>query len=122
MSKSNNIHDFFKDLADAIRQTEESSALINPQDMAPRIAALAEKYKAPTPRTTLRETLRDIAEAIRLAEGSEALINPQDMAARVLAIVKELYVIVPDEVIWLTEANDFSWDVDVKSNTSWTIE
>lgn len=36
MSKLDNLHDFFEDLANAIREREGSSGLINPQDMAVR--------------------------------------------------------------------------------------
>lgn len=122
MSKLDNLHDFFEDLANAIREREGSSDLINPQDMAVRIAAIMDKEVTKNSRTTLRELLKDIADSIRIAEESNALINPQDMSARVLALIKELYIIVPDEIIWLTEANDFSQDVEVKSNTSWIIE
>lgn len=122
MSKLDNLHDFFEDLANAIREREGSSGLINPQDMAVRIAAIMDKEVTKNSRTTLRELLIDIADSIRLAEGSNALINPQDMSARVLALIKELYIHVPDEIIWLTEANDFLQDVEVKSNTSWNIE
>lgn len=122
MSKLDNLHDFFEDLANAIREREGSSGLINPQDMAVRIAAIMDKEVTKNSRTTLRELLKDIADSIRIAEESNALINPQDMSARVLALIKEFYINIPDEVIWLTEANDFSQDVEVKSNTSWTIE
>lgn len=33
-----------------------------------------------------------------------------------------LYVFVEPEIIWLNEGNAFSMDVEVKSNTDWTIE
>lgn len=122
MSKRDNLHDFFTDLANAIREKEGSTAKINPQDMAVRIAALDDKVVVKKTRTTLLELLQDIAEALRLIEGSTALINPQDMAARVLAFIKEYYITVPEGVIWLTEANDYSHDIEVLSNTDWTIE
>lgn len=32
------------------------------------------------------------------------------------------FVVVKPEIIWLTEANSFRMDVDVISNTDWTIE
>lgn len=122
MSKSDNLYDFFTDLANAIREREGSTNKINPQDMAVRVAALGDKVVVKKERTTLRELLYDIAEALRLIEESSALINPQDMAARVLAFIKEYYITVPDGVFWLTEANDYSHDIEVLSNTDWTIE
>ena len=122
MSKRDNLYDFFTDLANAIREREGSAAKINPQDMPVRIAAICDKDVAKKPRTTLRELLYDIAEALRIAEESSALINPQDMAARVLALIKEYYITVPDGVFWLTEANGYSHDIEVLSNTDWTIE
>ena len=122
MSKRDNLHDFFSDLANAIREKEGSTAKISPQDMAVRIAALDDKVVAKKTRTTLIELLQDIAEALRLIEGSTALIDPQDMAARVLALIKEYYITVPEGVFWLTEANDYSHDIEVLSNTDWTIE
>lgn len=30
--------------------------------------------------------------------------------------------VTPDEVAWLTEANDWSYDYEVSSNLKWTIE
>lgn len=122
MSKRDNLHDFFTDLANAIRTKEGSTAKINPQDMAVRIAALDDKVVAKKTRTTLLELLQDIAEALRLIEGSTALINPQDMAARVLAFIKEYYINVTEGAIWLNEGNGFSQDIEVVSNTVWTIE
>ncbi len=122
MSKSDNLYDFFTDLANAIREREGSTAKINPQDMAVRIGAICDKEIEKKPRTTLKEVLYDIAEALRIAEESTALINPQDMAARVLALIKEYYITVPEGVIWLNEANDYSQDIKVLSNTVWTIE
>lgn len=122
MSKRDNVHDFFADLANAIREREGSIAKINPQDMAVRIAALGDKVIIKNKRDTLYELLYDIAEALRLVENSSALINPQDMAARVLALIKEYYIKVPEGVIWLTESNAFSQDIEVLSNTSWTID
>lgn len=122
MSKRDNVYDFFTDLADAIREREGSTAKINPQDMPTRIAAICDKEIAKKPRTTLRELLYDIAEALRIAEESSALINPQDMAARVLALIKEYYITVPEGVYWLNESNNYSYDIEVLSNTSWNIE
>lgn len=122
MSKRDNVYDFFTDLANAIREREGSIAKINPQDMPVRIAAICDKEVTKKPRATLRELLYDIAEALRMAEESSALINPQDMAARVLALIKEYYITVPDGVFWLTESNAYSQDIEVLSNTSWTIE
>lgn len=122
MSKKDNLHDFFTDLANAIRKKEGSTAKINPQDMAVRIAALGDKVVIKKERNTLYELLSDIAESLRLVENSSALINPQDMAARVLAIIKEYYIKVPEGIIWLTESNTFSQDIEVLSNTSWTID
>lgn len=90
--------------------------------MAVRIAALGDKVIIKNKRDTLYELLYDIAEALRLVENSSALINPQDMAARVLALIKEYYIKVPEGVIWLTESNAFSQDIEVLSNTSWTID
>lgn len=86
MAKNDNLTDFFADLANAIREKEGSSSLINPQDMAARVAAIGGKVLVSTPRTTLKEILQDIADGIRMAEGSEGLINPQDMAARIMSI------------------------------------
>lgn len=40
MAKDNNLTDFLTDVADAIREKEESSALINPQEFAAKIRAL----------------------------------------------------------------------------------
>lgn len=122
MSKSDNLFDFFTDLANAIRANEGSIAKINPQDMAVRIAALGDKVVVKRERATLRELLYDIAEALRLIEGSSALINPQDMAARVLAFIKEYYIRVPEGDIWLMDGNDYSQDIEVESNTVWTID
>lgn len=122
MSKVDNLYDFFTDLANAIRTKEGSTAKIDPQDMPVRIAAICDKTIEKKQRATLRELLYDIAEALRIAEESSALINPQDMAARVLALIKEYYITVPEGVFWLTEANDYSHDIEVLSNTSWTIE
>lgn len=122
MSKRDNLHDFFTDLANAIREKEGSTAKINPQDMAFRVAALGDKVVVKRERTTLRELLYDIAEALRLIEESSALINPQDMAARVLAFIKEYYINVTEGAIWLNEGNGFSQDIEVVSNTVWTIE
>lgn len=34
---------------------------------------------------------------------------------------KEYYIKVPEGIIWLTELNLFSHDIEVLSNTSWTI-
>jgi hypothetical protein len=87
-----------------------------------RIAALDDKVVAKKTRTTLLELLQDIAEALRLIEGSTALINPQDMAARVLAFIKEYYINVTEGAIWLNEGNGYSQDIEVVSNTVWTIE
>lgn len=122
MSKRDNVYDFFTDLANAIREREGSTAKINPQDMPVRIAAICDKEVTKKPRTTLRELLYDIAEALRIAEESSALINPQDMAARVLALIKEYYITVTEGDFWLTEGNAYSQDIEVLSNTSWTIE
>lgn len=122
MSKRDNVHDFFADLANAIREREGSIAKINPQDMPTRIAAICDKEVIKKQRTTLRELLYDIAEALRIAEESSALINPQDMAARVLALIKEYYITVTEGDFWLTEGNAYSQDIEVLSNTSWTIE
>lgn len=122
MSKRDNLHDFFTDLANAIREKEGSTAKINPQDMAFRVAALGDKVVVKRERTTLRELLYDIAEALRLIEESSALINPQDMAARVLAFIKEYYIRVPEGDIWLMEGNDYSQNIDIESNTAWTID
>ena len=122
MSKKDNLHDFFTDLANAIREKEGSTAKINPQDMAVRIAALGDKVVVKKEKNTLYELLYDIAESLRLVENSSALINPQDMAARVLAIIKEYYIKVPEGIIWLTEPNRFSQHIEVLSNTSWTID
>lgn len=122
MSKVDNLYDFFTDLANAIRTKEGSTAKIDPQDMPVRIAAICDKEVVKKPRTTLMELLYDIAEALRIAEESSALINPQDMAARVLALIKEYYIAVPEGEVWLTEGNAFSQDIEVLSNTSWTIE
>lgn len=121
MSKRDNLQDFFTDLANAIREKEGSTTKINPQDMAVRIAALGDKVFIKKERNNLKELLYDIAEALRLVEDSSALINPQDMAARVLALIKD-YIKVPEGVIWLTESNMFSQDIEVLSNTTWTIE
>lgn len=122
MSKSDNLYDFFTDLANAIRINEGSTAKINPQDMAVRIAALGDKVVVKKERPTLRELLYDIAESLRLIEGSSALINPQDMSARVLAFIKQYYIRVPEGDIWLMEGNDYSQDIEVESNTVWTID
>jgi hypothetical protein len=122
MSKVDSLHDFFTDLANAIREKEGSTAKISPQDMAVRIAALDDKVITKNVRTTLKELLEDIAEALRLIEGSTALINPQDMAARVLAFIKEYYINVTEGTIWLTEGNGYTQDIEVISNTVWTIE
>lgn len=86
MAKNDTLTDFFADLANAIREKEGSSSLINPQDMAARVAAIGGKVLVSTPRTTLKEILQDIADGIRMAEGSEGLINPQDMSARIMSI------------------------------------
>lgn len=122
MSKRDNLYDFFTDLANAIREREGSVAKISPQDMPVRIAAICDKTIEKKQRATLMELLYDIAEALRIAEESSALINPQDMAARVLALIKEYYITVPEGVFWLTEANGYSHDIEVLSNTDWTIE
>lgn len=122
MSKSDNLYDFFAELADAIRAKEGSTAKISPQDMAVRIAALGDKVMPKKVRTTLIELLDDIAEALRLIEGSTALINAQDMAARVLAFIKEYYLNVTEGAIWLNESNGYSHNIEVTSNTAWTIE
>lgn len=122
MSKRDNLYDFFTDLANAIREREGSVAKISPQDMPVRIAAICDKTIEKKQRATLMELLYDIAEALRIAEESSALINPQDMAARVLALIKEYYITVPEGDFWLTEGNAYSQDIEVLSNTSWTIE
>ena len=122
MSKRDNLYDFFTDLANAIREREGSVAKINPQDMPVRIAAICDKTIEKKQRTTLMELLYDIAEALRIAEESSALINPQDMAARVLALIKEYYINVTEGAIWLNEGNGYSQDIEVVSNTVWTIE
>ena len=122
MSKSDNLYDFFTDLANAIREKEGSTAKIKPQDMAQRIAALGDKVVVKVERSTLKELLYDIAEALRLVENSAALINPQDMAARVLAFIKEYYIRVPEGDIWLMEGNDYSQNIEIESNTDWTID
>lgn len=122
MSKVDSLYDFFTDLANAIRAKEGSTAKISPQDMAVRIAALDDKVVMRKTRTTLIELLQDIAEALRLIEGTTALINPQDMASRVLAFIKEYYINVTEGAIWLNESNGYSQDIEVMSNTVWTIE
>lgn len=122
MSKRDNLYDFFTDLANAIREKEGSSAKINPQDMAGRIATLGDKEWEKKERRTLRELLYDIAEALRLIEDSSGLINPQDMSARVLAFIKEYYIRVSEGDVWLTESNGYSYDIEVESNTDWNIE
>lgn len=40
MARNNNLTDFLKDVADAIREKSNSSAPINPQDFPERIAAI----------------------------------------------------------------------------------
>lgn len=107
MSKSDNLYDFFTDLANAIREKEGSTAKINPQDMAVRIAALGDKEVVKVDRGTLKELLYDIAEALREIEGSSDLINPQDMAARVLAFIKEYNIrFEKDMLVWEGDTNN----------------
>ena len=121
MSKSDNLYDFFTDLANAIREKEGSTTKINPQDMAQRIASLGDKVVVKVERTTLRELLYDIAEALRLVENSSALINPQDMSERVLAIIKSYIFNVLEGTIELDqEGSPVSWRVE--SDTTWAIE
>lgn len=40
MSKSNNLRDFLKDVADAIRAKKNTSALINPQNFSDQIRSI----------------------------------------------------------------------------------
>lgn len=121
MSKSDNLYDFFTDLANAIREKEESTAKISPQDMAQRVAALGDKVVVKVERNTLKELLYDIAEALRLVEGSTAPINPQDMSARVLAIIKSYIFNVLEGTIELDQkGSPVSWRVE--SDTTWSIE
>lgn len=87
MGKSDNLHDFFLDLANAIRTREGSTEPIYPRDMARRVAALGGATIDTAPRKTLKATLVDIANAIRVIEGSSGLINPQNMSDRIMAIV-----------------------------------
>lgn len=47
-------------------------------------------------------------------------LNPTAKLTCVFSI--PYYVKVAPEIIWLTEANSFRMDVDVISNTDWTIE
>lgn len=121
MAKSNNLTDFFKDLAEVIREKEGSSALINPQDMAARIAAIGGKQRESTPRTTLKETLQDIADGIRIAEGSEALINPQEMAMRIAAI-EALPELPYEEIEFVTLDGTMVYDSKYRGNNKTTIE
>lgn len=87
MGKSDNLHDFFLDLANAIRTKEGSTEPIYPRDMARRVAALGGATIDTAPRKTLKATLVDIANAIRVVEGSSGLINPQDMSERIMLFV-----------------------------------
>ena len=88
MAKTDNLTDFFTDIANVIREAEGSTDLINPQDMASRIAALCGKNVESGERKTLVEVLTDMADAIRLTEGSTDLINPQDMASRIASLIQ----------------------------------
>lgn len=117
--KTDNVRDFFKDLADVIRSKEGSSELISPQEMAHRIAALAGKHFEVVERTTLIGVLRDIADALRLVHGTIEAINPQDFASLITTAIAYLEV-EPTEVQWITP--DSSVVYAVRSNVEWSVE
>lgn len=43
-------------------------------------------------------------------------------ASRLCTVTSGAYLVVDVDVVWLTEDNSFSQDIDVMSNTEWTIE
>lgn len=50
------------------------------------------------------------------------LNKPLCMSTRIVCGLPEYYLIVKPDVVWLTEANGFEADFEVKSNTNWKIE
>lgn len=117
--KTDNVRDFFKDLADVIRSKEHSEDLISPQEMAHRIAVLAGKHFEVVERTTLIGVLKDIANALRLVHGTIEAINPQDFASLITATIAYLEV-EPAEVQWITPDSDVVYAV--RSNVEWNVE
>lgn len=47
---------------------------------------------------------------------------PLRMTTRIVCGLPDYYLIVKPDVVWLTEANGFEADFEVKSNTNWKIE
>lgn len=117
--KTDNVRDFFRDLADVIRSKEHSEALISPQEMAHRIAALAGKHFEVVERTTLIGVLKDIADALRFVHGTIETINPQDFASLITTTIAYLEV-EPAEVQWITPDSDVVYAV--RSNVEWNVE
>lgn len=117
--KTDNVRDFFKELADVIREREGSDAMISPQEMAHRVAALAGKHFEVVERTTLIGVLKDIADALRLVHGTIEAINPQDFASLIMTAIAYLEV-EPTEVQWITPDSDVVYAV--RSNVEWKVE
>lgn len=118
--KTDNVRDFFKELADVIREREGSDAMILPQEMAHRVAALAGKHFEVVERTTLIGVLKDIADALRLVHGTIEAINPQDFASLITTAIGDVFVTVAEGTI------ELDWEgtavtVAVESNTTWSI-
>jgi hypothetical protein len=87
MAKNNNISDFLTDLANAIREKENTTSLINPQKFNSRIREIANLSPANAVNyTTWKEFVKDIADTLREAEGTNEVISPQNFRDRLLAL------------------------------------
>ena len=53
---------------------------------------------------------------------TQLLNSPLRMSTRIVCGLPEYYLIVKPDVVWLTEANDWSHDFEVASNVNWTVD
>ena len=122
MAKTDNLTDFLVDVADAIREKEDSTSAICPQEFNARIRALARLSEAEAVNyTNVSVLLKDIADTIREAEGSNEAINPQDFSERIRAISTDesgvpLYIEAL-EPITISFANTHQYS---KDNSTWS--
>ena len=73
--------------------------------------------------TALLEPLRVVVKCSGIVFNVSEISDRISFTASVVCDVPSYYLIVEsDDVVWLTESNGYSYDVEVRSNTNWRIE
>ena len=73
--------------------------------------------------TALLEPLKVVVNYSGLTINVSEISDRINFTASMVCDVPSYYLIVEsDDVVWLTESNDYSYDVEVRSNTNWRIE